>query len=124
QDGRPTLKINAVALREEDAKQGMAEDIDSHILTRYASLGAASLLAGYGRAYAYRPGTAVVSSGGVFTTQTTEPSNKQIIGRSLGEVGRNFSQEMRRDFNKPTTYSTPANKGFILYFMDDVYPSN
>ena len=28
----------------------------------------------------------------------------------------------RRGFNQPSTYSTPAETGFILYFLEDVLP--
>lgn len=121
QDGRQTMRINAIALREEDAKQGIAEDIDSHLTERYFALGAASLLQGYGRAYQQTAGTTVISPSGVVAQTTTEPSTKQVIGSSVGELGSSVASEVRRGFNRPTTYSTPANKGFGLFFMQDVY---
>lgn len=121
QDNRPTMRINAVALREEDAKQGVADDIDHHTLERYTALAAASLLSGYGRAYSYPVGTTVVTPGGSVTTTTQEPSNRQVIGMAVGEMGQSVAQEVRRGFNRPTTYSTPAQKGFGLFFMQDVH---
>lgn len=57
-DPRPTMRISAVALREDDAKQGIAETKDHHTMERYFALGAASLLSGYGRAYQQTAGTA------------------------------------------------------------------
>lgn len=120
QDERPTMKINAVALREEDAKQGVAETIDHHTLERYTALAVSSLLSGYGRAYSTTPGTTVATPGGVTTTTTTEPSNKQIIGMSVGEMGQAMSQEIRRGFNRSTTYATPARKGIGVFFLEDV----
>lgn len=121
QDGRPTMRINAVALREEDAKQGVADDIDHHTFERYTSLAVASLLSGYGRAYSTPIGTTVISPGGTVSTTTTEPTNKQVIGMAVGEMGQAMAQEIRRGFNRPTTYSTPAQKGFGLFFMQDVH---
>jgi len=121
QDGRPTMRINAVALREEDAKQGMADDIDHHTFERYTLLAVASLLSGYGRAYSTPVGTTFISPGGTVSTTTTEPTNKQVIGMTVGEMGQAMAQEIRRGFNRPTTYSTPAQKGFGLFFMQDVY---
>ncbi|AYK20540.1 type IV secretion protein DotG (plasmid) [Aeromonas veronii] len=121
QDGRPTMRINAVALREEDAKQGVADDIDHHTFERYTSLAVASLLSGYGRAYSTPVGTTVISPGGTVSTTTTEPTNKQVIGMAVGEMGQAMAQEIRRGFNRPTTYSTPAQKGFGLFFMQDVH---
>ncbi len=121
QDGRPTMRINAVALREEDAKQGVADDIDNHTLSRYTSLAVASLLSGYGRAYSDPIGTTIISPGGVVTSTTTEPSDRRVIGMAVGEMGQAISQEVRRGFNRPPTYSTPAQKGFGLFFLQDVH---
>ncbi len=118
QDNRPSVKINAIALREEDASQGMADDVDHHILMRYGSLGAASLLSGYGKSY---ENIGTTTNNGSTTTQTTNtPSNKQIIGQAVGELGSNFANEIKRGFDTPTTYSTKANTGFALFFMSDV----
>lgn len=124
QDSRPTMRINAVALREEDAKQGVAEIIDNHTLERYTSLAVASLLTGYGRAYSTPVGTTVISPNGTVSTTTTEPTNKQVIGVTVGEIGQAMAQEIRQGFNRPTTYAIPAQKGFVLFFMQDVHEQN
>lgn len=120
QDNRHTMRIKAVALREQDAKQGVAEAIDHHTLSRYTSLGVASLLSGYGKAYAIPAGTAIVSNGTVVTT-TEDPSNKRVVGSVVGEMGTAIAGEIRSGFNRPTTYSTPAQHGFGLFFLQDVY---
>ena len=120
-DPRPTMRINAIALREEDAKQGMAETKDYHLLQRYGALGAAALLTGYGRAYQQYEGTTVISPSGVVSQTTTEPSQKRVIGSVVGELGSSVGSEVRRGFNRPTTYATPANKGFGVFFMQDVH---
>lgn len=121
QDDRTALKISAIALREQDAKQGMAENINNHVLSRYGSLAAASLLSGYGKAFAYTPGTTVTTATST-TTTTQEPSDKQIYGQAIGEFGSALSAEVKRGFNRQPTYSTPANQGFALFFMNDVFP--
>lgn len=120
QDNRPTMAINAIALREEDAKQGVADDIDNHVFERYASLAAASLLSGYGKAYSQPSGTTIVTNGTVVTT-TEDPTTKRVVANAVGEMGDAISQEVRRGFNRPPTYSTPAQKGFGLFFMQDVH---
>lgn len=120
QDSRATMRISAVALREEDAKQGVAENIDYHTLSRYTSLGVASLLSGYGKAYAIPAGTSIVSNGTVVTT-TEDPTNKRVVASVVGEMGTAIAGEIRRGFNRPTTYSTPAQHGFGLFFLQDVY---
>ncbi|MDH2183812.1 type IV secretion protein DotG [Pseudomonas sp. GD03651] len=120
-DSRPTMRISAVALREDDAKQGIAETKDHHTMKRYFALGAASLLSGYGRAYQQTAGTTIISPSGVVAQTTTEPSTKQVIGSSVGEMGTAIASEVRRGFNRPATYATPANKGFGLFFLQDVH---
>lgn len=120
QDSRPTMKIQAIALREEDAKQGIAENIDHHILERYGSLAAASLLSGYGRAYANTGTTLITGSGAIAQTQD-EPDTQKVIASAVGEMGTQISSQIRRNFNRPPTYSTPAERGFVLFFMQDVY---
>ena len=123
QDKRPTMRINAIALREEDAAQGIAENIDRHILSRYGSLAAASLLSGFGRAY-QNVGSTVITGGGTAITTYPEPSDKQIIANALGTMGTNLGGEVMKNFNRPDTYSTPAQQGFALYFLQDVYQQN
>ena len=59
-------------------------------------------------------------------TEVTRPiawsgSGSAVIGRALGQVGTNAGSEIMKGFNRPTTYSTPANQGMILYFLSDVY---
>lgn len=124
QDGRPAMSINAVALRTEDASQGIAETIDHHTLERYIALGASSLLSGFGKAYAQPAGTTVIAPSGTTMTTTQEPSSKQVWATALGELGTSASQEIQRGFNRPTTYSTPADTGIAVFFLADVVAPN
>ena len=120
QDDRPTMRIRAVALREEDAKVGMAETIDHHTFSRYTALAAAAILSGAGRVYQQPIGTSIATAGGIITT-TQEPTDRQVIGSAIGELGMSIGSEIRRrGFNRPSTYSTPALQGFTLYFLEDV----
>ena len=124
QDDRPTMRVRAVALRESDAKLGMAEKIDHHTLSRYSALAAAALLQGAGRVYQQPIGTTVVTNGGIVTT-TEQPRDRQVIGSAVGEMGMAIGSEIRRrGFNQPSTYSTPAETGFVLYFLEDVLPQS
>jgi intracellular multiplication protein IcmE len=124
QDGRPTRTISAIALREVDAKQGVAENIDSHTLSRYTALAVSSALSGYGRAFSTPVGTTVIGPGGVISTTTTEPTDRQIRGQIVGEIGMASAAEVRKGFARPTTYSAPAQQGFGLYFLQDVLETN
>mgnify|MGYP000025173501 FL=1 len=124
QDDRPTMRVRAVALREADAKLGMAEKIDHHTLSRYSALAAAALLQGAGRVYQQPVGTTIVTNGGVVTT-TEEPTDRRVVGAAVGELGMAIGSEIRRrGFNQPSTYSTPAETGFVLYFLEDVLPQS
>ena len=124
QDERPTMRVRAVALRESDAKLGMAEKIDHHTLSRYSALAAAALLQGAGRVYQQPIGTTVFTNGGIATT-TEQPRDRQVIGSAVGEMGMAIGSEIRRrGFNQPSTYSTPAETGFVLYFLEDVLPQS
>ena len=124
QDERPTMRVRAVALREVDAKVGMAETIDHHTFSRYTALAAAAILSGAGRVYQQPVGTTIVTPGGI-VTQTEEPTDRRVIGSAVGELGTSLGSEIRRrGFNRPSTYATPAQQGFVLYFLEDVAPAN
>ena len=120
QDDRPTVTINAIAIREEDAKQGVAETIDNHTLSRYTALLAGSLLSGLGRAAAEPEGDAIVLPNGQVVVSQQELTNKRIAMFALGEIGTNAGAEVRKSFSQPPTYITPANKGIGLIFLADV----
>lgn len=121
-DGSATIKINALALRTEDSKVGMAEDIDHHILERYGALAVASLLEGYGDAFSQPIGTTTYAGGvgGPVTTTRTRPNDEEIVGRAVGRMGNRMSSSLQPNINRPTTYSTPAGQSFVLYFLQDV----
>ena len=121
QDSRPTMRINAIALREEDAAQGMAYVKDYHTMSRYASLGAASVLSGLGRAAEVNPGTSQTLANGTVVTSTPEVSGTRIAGMIAGEIGQAASAEVRRGFSRPATFATPAQRPFVLFFMQDVF---
>lgn len=121
-DSRPKMKINAIALRIEDAGQGIADVKDYHTVERWGSLAASSLLSGYGQAY---QNVGTTTNNGDSTVQTKpEPSNKEIIANMVGQVGSAASSQIAQGFNRPATYSTEEQKPFILYFVDDATISN
>jgi len=122
QDERPTMKINAIAIRESDASRGMATDIDRHILTKWGSLFVASVMSGYAKPF-QNIGQTTYSNN--TTTQTkNEPSNKEIFASTIGDIGQNASSEIKKGFDREDTYLTPNNTGFALFFLDDVSETN
>lgn len=122
QDERPTMKINAIAIRESDASRGMATDIDRHLLSKWGSLFVSSVMSGYAKPF-QNIGQTTYSNN--TTTQTkNEPSNKEIFASTLGDIGQNASSEIKKGFDREDTYSTPNNTGFALFFLDDVSETN
>lgn len=120
QDSRPTMRISAIAIREEDAKQGVAENIDEHTISRYAHLFVGSVFSGLGKAAQVTQGeTVVTATGQVYTTQP-KPDSQRIAMFAAGEMGNGMGSEVRRGFNRPTTYSIPPNQGIGIIFLSDV----
>ena len=115
-----SVPIDAIAVTEDEARSGVGADVDHHYLSRYASLGLASLLTGYGRAASIQTGTAVVTAGStIVTTPPIDPSRRNLI--ALGEIGTAFGNEVRRDFARPTTITAPRNMGIGVIFVNDVF---
>jgi intracellular multiplication protein IcmE len=120
QDDRPTMPINAIAIREVDAKQGVADTIDNHTIERYSALFAGSILTGVSKAAMQPQGeTVILPNGQVIVTQPPL-DDKRITMLALGEVGINAGAEIRKNFSQPPTYITPANKGIGIIFLTDV----
>ena len=122
-----TFGIDAVALRTEDAKQGLATRINRHTVSRYSSLIFSSALAGVGDAFANRQyGTVTqLGNGTTVIAQNDTVNDREIIGNAVGRVGQNLSGEiMQRGFNRPTTYKVARGTGVAVYFMTDIYLDN
>ncbi|MEM8515161.1 intracellular multiplication protein IcmE [Massilia sp. MP_M2] len=120
QDDRPTMTINAVAIREEDARQGVADSIDNHTLSRYGALFTASILGGLGKAAAQPQGSVIILPNGQSVSQQDEVSGRRIAMYALGEVGANASGEMRKVVDQPATYTINARRGLGVIFLTDV----
>ncbi len=122
-----TFGIDAVALRTEDAKQGLATSINRHTISRYSSLIFSSALAGVGDAFANRQyGTVTqLGNGTTVIAQNDTVNDREIIGNAVGRVGQNLSGEiMQRGFNRATTYKVARGTGVAVYFMTDIYLDN
>lgn len=120
QDDRPTMAINAIAIREVDAKQGVAETIDNHTIERYSALFAGSFLSGLSKAAMQPQGETTILPNGQVIVTNAPLDDKRISMLALGEVGINAGAEIRKNFSQPPTYITPANKGIGVIFLTDV----
>jgi intracellular multiplication protein IcmE len=119
---RPSLTINAVAIREEDAKQGIADVIDNHTLERYTSLFAGSVLSGFGKAASQPQGSVIVLPNGQTVAQQADLTGKRIAMFALGEVGSNAAEEVKKNFAQPPTYKRIKRNIGIIFVSDVVEP--
>ena len=122
EQNKPTFTVNAVALRTEDAKQGIATSINNHTLSRYTSLVFSSALSGISNAYANRQtGTVTQLNNGATVISQNSVSDRELIGQAVGQVGNNLSGEAMRGFSRPPTYKVARGTGLAVYFLSDLY---
>jgi intracellular multiplication protein IcmE len=115
-----SLPIQAMAIREEDARQGVAESTDNHTFARYSYLFAASMLKAFGKAAQGASRTTVGLGGAMVTEQEKVTDTREIAKQGLGEVGTTLSGEVKRHFNQPPTYTIPAGQGIGVVFTQDI----
>ena len=119
---RTTIPVEAIAVTEDEARSGIGKDVNKHYLSRYLSLGIASLLTGYGKAALQDQGTMVVTPNGTTTISNAPMTVDRQRKIALGEMGQAFGNEVRRDFERPTTVSSPRGMGIGVIFVSDVIP--
>lgn len=122
QDGR-TLPLHALAISEDDARTGIAKNVDEHTIQRYGSLLLASLIQGAGQAgqqlvqnnqqVSTDPTTGAVSAG-----ENVVPY--QVALTALQPVGQVLTAAAARNFNQPATMTGPAGMGIGVIFLDPV----
>lgn len=117
---KKSFPINAIAIRQQDARQGIAQKIDNHVLERYSYLFASSILKAVGSAAQGTTETFIGQGGTILQTQQNNADVKTIAKRSAGEIGNTMSSELGRNFNRPPTYTVPANQGIGILFINDV----
>jgi Bacterial conjugation TrbI-like protein len=115
-----SLPIQAMAIREEDARQGVAEGVNNHTFARYSYLFAASMLKAFGKAAQGASRTTVGLGGAMVTEQEKVTDTREIAKQGLGEVGTTLSGEVKRHFNQPPTYTIPAGQGIGVVFTQDI----
>ncbi len=123
-DGRE-IPISAIAVSEQDARTGIAADVDRHILMRYGSLFASSLIQGVGMAgqqltalssnsYVVYPYTGLIASS---PSSDWKRIGAQAAAASLLPVGQALASAAARNFNTPPTMSSPIGMGVGVVFL-------
>ncbi len=121
QDGRQG-PMQAVAITVDQARTGVAADVDNHVLERYGSLVVAGLIQGVGQVgqqltqlntnTIYGDGYAVQSGRGIDWMTAG-------MGATL-PVGQALTAAAARNFSKPPTLSSPTNFPIGIVFLQPV----
>lgn len=117
-----TFTINAYAVNQ-NLQTGLATDVNHHYLSNYGLLAASALIQGYGQAVSTSNATVTTGPFGS-TTSYGSPSNKQIVGMALGQVGTEVGSQLAASAIKPTTVKvegSPLSSGVPIgvLFMSD-----
>ncbi|MBR5949954.1 MAG: DotG/IcmE/VirB10 family protein [Actinomycetaceae bacterium] len=116
----PSVPIDAIALRAEDAKQGVADIKDRHLISRLAAVAVTALLTGYGDAWGTTSGTTRILENGTVITTTEDPTNKRIRGNVARQLGTTLANEFSDEIHRQPTYKVMAGKGFVLLILQDL----
>ena len=121
QDGRQG-PMQAIAITVDQARTGVAEDVDNHVLERYGGLVVAGLLQGVGQVgqQLTQLNTQTVLGNG-FAVQSGR--NIDWITAGMGAalpVGQAMTSAAARSFSRPPTLSSPVNFPIGIVFLQPV----
>jgi len=117
---RKTVPINAVAIDPNTARTAVGGQVNSHYLLRYGSLFASAFAAGLSDALMTANTQEIQSPFMGTTVRLGQPlSAEQASLVAVGNVGRQYSNVMQQNFNRPPTVKIPAGVGLGLLFMQD-----
>lgn len=115
-----SLTIKAVAIDPDTARTALASNLDTHLLLRYGTLFASSLLTGYSKAITSQGSVQTNTSGNTTTTTTPNLNSTKTILAAFGDVGKKFGEATATYFNTPNTIKVNAGTGFGLLILSDV----
>lgn len=120
-DGRQG-PLQAVAITVDQAKTGVAADVDNHVLERYGSLVVAGLIQGAGQVGQQL--TALNTNtyyGGGYAVQSGRDINWTTAGMgAMMPVGQALTSAAARNFSRPPTLSSPINFPIGIVFLQPV----
>jgi type IV secretory pathway VirB10-like protein len=111
-----SIDINGIAIDPETARTGLASDVDSHYLTKYVSVLAASFLQGMGQAVQTSIGTPQLSSSGSATIASTAAvTTQQQVTMGLGALGSQMAADVNKAGIQPTvTLNSGTGVGILI----------
>ncbi len=121
QDGRQA-PTQAVAITVDQARTGVADDVDEHTLSRYANLVVASLIQGAGQLgqQLTQQNTYTVFGNG-YAVQSGQGINWPAAGMGMAmPLGQALTAVAARNFNQPPTLSSPTNFPIGIVFLQPI----
>ena len=114
-----SIPITAVAIDSNTAHTAVSGSVNNHYLLRYGSLFASSFLSGYADALT-AGGTSISWFGSTLVKQTTSLTPAQQLAVGAGNVGKQYSNKMAPNFNRPPTVKIPAGTGIGILLTGDL----
>jgi Bacterial conjugation TrbI-like protein len=114
-----TYPVEAIAISEQNARTGIATNVDRHILERYSGLLIGSLLQGASTVAdtLVQGNKTVAVADGVITTGNQKVNWPQVGVASLKPLGENLAQVATQNFSRPPTFSAKAGTGVGVVFL-------
>ncbi|MDP4025771.1 DotG/IcmE/VirB10 family protein [Methylobacterium sp. NEAU 140] len=121
QDGRQG-PMQAIAITVDQARTGVAEDVDNHVLERYGGLVVAGLLQGVGQ---IGQQLTQLNTATTFADGYAVQSGRKIDWLTAGmgaalPVGQAMTSAAARSFGRPATLSSPVNFPIGIVFLQPV----
>ena len=121
-DGQ-TIPIKAIAISVQDARVGIATDIDNHYLYRYGALFLSSFLQGVGQVGQTLVGsnrTVVYDGNEVISSSNNKTDWKQVGMGTLLPVGQTMASAFAQNVNRAPTLSSPQGMPMGIVFLEPV----
>jgi len=119
-----TIPIKAIAIREADARTGIAAKVDNHYLERYGALFLSSFIQGVGQVgqELVNQNRSIVYDGNGYYSSTANKTDWQKVGMgALLPVGQNLTSVLSQHINRPATMSSSVNTVVGIVFLEPVY---
>lgn len=114
-----SISLSAVAIDPETARTAVATDVDNHYMLRYGTLFASSFISGMAQAISESGSSTVITPFGISQSHD-EYSTSEKVAIGMGEVGKQYSQTLKQNFNTPPTVKVASGTGLGILFMQDL----
>ena len=124
-------QIDAVAVDPNTSLPATRTDVDTHVISRYASLAGGAFLTaleGYGQAVAQSGQTQVTGIGNTSSVMVNPnlTTHQELViagATAAGNVAQIVGQSVQNGWNQPPTVTIAAGQGVGLLFLDSPHPA-